>query len=122
MTTRFSPDPNLALSPESGPITQNAVATLPDQSYLRSGAGILALEAYHAGAVRTLLLQQASQVAAPFSVGVGDVTVVRARNRNSPIERLDVTDLQTEFSTRPLIFTALLEARLVLPVRPCCTF
>ncbi len=56
---------------------QNAVATLPDQSYLRSGAGILALEAYHAGAVRMLLLQKASQVVAPFDVNLADVTVVR---------------------------------------------
>ena len=53
------------------------MADLADQDYLRSGAGILAMEAYHAGAVRTLLLQKASQVVAPFSVGLADVTVVR---------------------------------------------
>ena len=53
------------------------MAKLPDRSYQRSGAGIIALEAYHAGAVRMLLLQKASQVVAPFSVGLADVTLVR---------------------------------------------
>ena len=50
---------------------------MEDQGYLRSGAGIIALEAYHAGAVRMLLLQKGATVVAPFSVGLADVTVVR---------------------------------------------
>ena len=56
---------------------QNAVGTMSDQSYLRSGAGIIALEAYHAGAVRMLLLQEGNTVVPPFSASLAQVTNVR---------------------------------------------
>jgi hypothetical protein len=62
---------------DTGVLSQNAVGTMADQSYLRSGAGIIALEAYHAGAVRMLLLQQGATIVAPFSTGLADITSVR---------------------------------------------
>ena len=53
------------------------MAHLPDRTYLRGGGGIASLEAYHAGAVRTLLLQQAAAAPAPFNVSMASVTSVR---------------------------------------------
>ena len=56
---------------------QNALPLITDKSYLRGGAGITALEAYHAGAVRTLLMQNANTVIQPWGVSVATVTAVR---------------------------------------------
>ena len=56
---------------------QNAVATIQDRTYLRGGGGITALEAYHAGATRTLLLQNAGMIVQPFGVSVASVCQVR---------------------------------------------
>ena len=55
---------------------QNAVPLISDKNYLRGGSGITALEAYHAGAIRTLLLQQANTVVQPWGVTVAEVTQV----------------------------------------------
>jgi hypothetical protein len=57
---------------------QNAVATIQDRTYLRGGGGITALEAYHAGATRTLLLQNAGMIVQPFGVSVASVCQVRS--------------------------------------------
>ena len=56
---------------------QNALPLVTDKSYLRGGSGITALEAYHAGAIRTLLLQQANTIVQPWGVSVATVTAVR---------------------------------------------
>ncbi len=63
-------------SPKPWP-PQDAVAHLPDRTYLRGGGGIASLEAYHAGAVRTLLLQQAATAPLPFNVSMASITSVR---------------------------------------------
>ena len=57
--------------------SQSAVATIMDRSYLRPGGGIAAVESYHAGAVRTLLLQNASTIVQPFGVSVASICEVR---------------------------------------------
>ncbi len=44
--------------------------------YMPGGGGIVAMEGYHAGSVRTLLYQAANQVVQPFGVTVGEVTSV----------------------------------------------
>ena len=58
-------------------LAQNAVAHIQDRTYLRGGGGITALEAYHAGAVRTLLAQQANLIVQPFGVSVASICQVR---------------------------------------------
>ena len=60
---------------------QNAVPLISDKNYLRGGSGITALEAYHAGAIRTLLLQQADTIVQPWGVSVAAVTKVRINLR-----------------------------------------
>ena len=57
---------------------QGALPLISDKNYLRGGSGITALEAYHAGAVRTLLLQKASTVVQPWNTNVAAVTQVCA--------------------------------------------
>ena len=57
---------------------QDTVAHLVDRTYLRGGGGIAALEAYHAGAVRTLLLHQSAAAPPPFNVSMFSNTAVRA--------------------------------------------
>ena len=56
---------------------QNALPKITDKSYLRGGSGITALEAYHAGAIRMLLLQNADTIIQPWGVSVATVTAVR---------------------------------------------
>ena len=55
---------------------QGALPRITDKNYLRGGSGIAALESYHAGAVRTLLLQRAGDTAQPWGVSVAAVTQV----------------------------------------------
>jgi len=57
--------------------SQNALPKITDKSYLRGGSGITALEAYHAGAIRMLLLQNADTIIQPWGVSVATVTAVR---------------------------------------------
>ena len=44
--------------------------------YMPGGGGIVAMEGYHAGSVRTLLYQAADRVVQPFGVTVAEVTAV----------------------------------------------
>jgi len=60
---------------------QNAVAHIQDRGYLRGGGGITALEAYHAGAVRTILAQNANMIVQPFGVSVASICQVRSERR-----------------------------------------
>ena len=46
--------------------------------YMPGGGGIVAMEGYHAGSVRTLLYQAADQVVQPWGVTVAEVTSVRS--------------------------------------------
>ena len=61
--------------------SQYALPLITDKSYLRGGAGITALEAYHAGAIRALLLQNANTVVQPWGVTVATVTAVRRASK-----------------------------------------
>ena len=56
--------------------SQGALPLITDKNYLRGGSGIAALESYHAGAVRTLLLQKASTIVQPWNTNVAAVTQV----------------------------------------------
>ncbi|WP_407571053.1 ferritin-like domain-containing protein [Deinococcus altitudinis] len=66
-----------------GVTAYNGAATLiTDPAYLQAAAGILAVEAYHAGAIRTLLYQQRQVTAAAgLYVGqvVGAISALRAK-------------------------------------------
>ena len=57
-------------------IWQGAAALIADGPTLTAAAGILAVEAYHAGAVRTLLFQDANTTVAPYGVPASAVTGV----------------------------------------------
>ena len=72
------------VSTEHRPVlqAQNALPKITDKSYLRGGSGITALEAYHAGAIRALLLQNADTIIQPWGVSVATVTAVRAPSRD----------------------------------------
>ena len=52
-------------------------ASLISKTYLTDVAGIMAVEAYHAGAIRTLLFQNYTEVVQPYSVSISDVGGVR---------------------------------------------
>ena len=70
------------------------MAHLPDRTYLRGGGGIASLEAYHAGAVRTLLLQQAAAAPPPFNVSMASITSVRPEGgRGRPLQRAHMCDM-----------------------------
>jgi len=57
-------------------VLQNAITHLSDRSYLGSGSGIAALEAYHAGAIRTLMLFNSTQTVDPFNADYAAITTV----------------------------------------------
>ena len=56
---------------------------ISDKNYLRGGSGITALEAYQAGAIRTLLLQNADTIVQPWGVSVAAVTEVEIQAEQS---------------------------------------
>ena len=56
---------------------QGAAALISNKALLTPAAGILAVEAYHAGAVRTLLFQSAFVVVKPYGATVSAITGVR---------------------------------------------
>ena len=56
---------------------QNAITHSPDRSYIGSGSGIAALESYHAGAIRTLMLFNATQKVHPFNANYAAISTVR---------------------------------------------
>ena len=56
------------------------MAHIQDRGYLRGGGGITALEAYHAGAVRTILAQNANMIVQPFGVSVASICQVRKQH------------------------------------------
>lgn len=67
---------------------KGAAPLISDKTYITPAAGILAVEAYHSGAVRTLLFQQAGTPIAPYGVNVstitGAISVLRDKASGSP--------------------------------------
>jgi hypothetical protein len=55
-----------------------AAASIRNSDYLAAAAGILGTEAYHAGGIRTLLLQ-ASQTTAAIATDANDIAAARAK-------------------------------------------
>ena len=51
-------------------------ALLISKSYLTDVAGIMAVEAYHAGAIRSLLFENSSQVIQPYNVTIDAAAAV----------------------------------------------
>lgn len=55
---------------------QGAAPLISNKDFITPAAGILAVEAYHAGAVRTLLFQQADTIVAPYGAMASAITGV----------------------------------------------
>ena len=62
---------------------RSAQAAVPSLAhhYMPGAGGIVAMEGYHAGSVRTLLYQAADTVVQPWGITVGEVTAVRSWGR-----------------------------------------
>lgn len=61
---------------------KGAAALIADNKYVTPAAGILAVEAYHAGAIRTLLFQQADTIIPPYGANVSTITGAISTLRN----------------------------------------
>ncbi len=57
--------------------TQGAAALINNSAYLTDAAGILAVEAYHAGAIREMLIQNGSYIVEPYNVTINTIVDVR---------------------------------------------
>ena len=55
---------------------QGSAALINSSAYLESAAGILAIEAYHAGSIREQLIQNVTYVVEPYNVTVGTIVDV----------------------------------------------
>lgn len=55
---------------------QGAAPLITNKDYLTAAAGIMAVEAYHAGAVRFALAQSSSRIVIPYGAPISAVTGV----------------------------------------------
>lgn len=63
--------------------TQGAAAAIKNSEILTAAAGILAVEAYHAGSIRKQLIQNSSFVVQPYGVEVNVIVGVRETSKAS---------------------------------------